>query len=767
MSILNKYKRWQPLLTMHTHNQIDFVLSQDTKPTVELNGSLTDRCLVSYFDFRQSNEAIEKYIYNKCINDNNLELFDINLTGYDNGLLPFEFEDESYKVPEDCLLKLHSVTGYSGTFDYDVEYITGDTNNGYYALKGGFLQGFYKLDGFNYSVLPNNGCNTFEIEFVLRPRTDYVTSGTTLNDFNSGSTNGIFFYMGTRAENKFAQYYNDILTGLTKSETTYDGKPLYTNKYFEIETDNKYLFFNRTEEGFTTKTWNNNDIMVLTGLTPSNKKNYYTMFNRTENGVITSTYDKSQEYTNTEYDVMQDLKNNAFALKLNEDGSISYKYLTKDCNNESGWSIAEETTVSGLVFNDEWNVIHVRFQTINGETDMCCNPLGERKMKIYIYINGYLKLVSKELIEFKFRRLNDTFDKQETVPFNISLGGGTQGLIDSITHDGYPIHIVSYLEKEFAGSFIGDMRSFKFYDCALEYHEIKNNFLYEIPVGKEVEKYKIVSFLNENGAILQKRIMRYGMIPSYEGDTPTKDSDLYYIYTFNGWDKPFFKVNDDASDFHATYVKTKRTTKVNFVVYDEKDNASQITSSTMSYGETLMKPFILMKENYNLIWETIPETVTEEMINRYDTTFVGRFVLKTNGQYYYGVLREDEGFYNLSTNGNEIEYNTTISIKFIIPSGTTCKAYSSYIVVDNDTFIEVTNVFGFNISLSNPINLDNNTQKVYIWETGFEQIPEEDIEVYFNVIFTRKDGNNEEYLIQQNEYLLSEIKRLKNELNKK
>ena len=36
------------------------------------------------------------------------------------------------------------------------------------------------------------------------------------------------------------------------------------------------------------------------------------------------------------------------------------------------------------------------------------------------------------------------------------------------------------LEQYFAGSFIGDIRSFKIYTCGLQYNQIKNNYLYEV-----------------------------------------------------------------------------------------------------------------------------------------------------------------------------------------------------------------------------------------------------------------------------------------------
>ena len=96
------------------------------------------------------------------------------------------------------------------------------------------------------------------------------------------------------------------------------------------------------------------------------------------------------------------------------------------------------------------------------------------------YVNGRLVMVSKEIPTFNFRELKDTLDKQEGVPFNISLGGGTQGLCDVIYYDykKTPDKVLT-LEKEFGGSFIGYFKSFKMYDCMLNFSEITQNYMVE------------------------------------------------------------------------------------------------------------------------------------------------------------------------------------------------------------------------------------------------------------------------------------------------
>ena len=89
-------------------------------------------------------------------------------------------------------------------------------------------------------------------------------------------------------------------------------------------------------------------------------------------------------------------------------------------------------------------------------------------------------VIDKSLESVSGKPLNDDYTKQECVPYSISLGGGTQGLSEAIWTDYTAVPNKKYpLEKYFAGTFIGDIKSFKIYNGSLEYNEIKNNHLYE------------------------------------------------------------------------------------------------------------------------------------------------------------------------------------------------------------------------------------------------------------------------------------------------
>ena len=458
------------------------------------------------------------------------------------------------------------------------------------------------------------------MEFVIRPRSDYEESGMTLN-MEHPENKGIFFYMGTRSENKFGRFYGEDITkyplrkgfdenncfdmcsgsssqsdsgsDLTDADKLwlwlfYHGDPLFvnicnckdcawsdddideivsaltpctidistseghkldSNKYFEITTDNKYLIFDRTKYGYTTDTWDDDNVMSIIQKKLVNHENLFLLMNRTKSGYTTNTIDKYFETLtgqSKDYSILTDVKDNAFALKLSEDGSIGYKYMIKDCDSESGFTIKSESTFSGMVKNDEWSVINVMFKILNGGTDKCGNSLGNRKMKIFIYVNGYLKLVSRELPEFRFRELNDFYDKQEGVPFNISLGGGTQGLAESMWTDNYtrPYCRVLPIEENFGGTFIGDIRSFKFYDCQMQYNEIKNNYMFETgasicPEKKEdIVKNDIIYFgfgtnasdiVASGNQMKSTRMMRVKYVATSEVD----DSHFYVVISKN------------------------------------------------------------------------------------------------------------------------------------------------------------------------------------------------------------------------------------------
>ena len=476
----------------------------------------------------KNGKFISPYVWGGSVN-NGVILNNIGYTGVDNGIITFRkdkisnaeflklYTDSEYVLEEgENNFFMQPVSGNTGRYKY-FSSIEEEDGKKYFSFKGGFLQGFYKLFGEEYQTLPSVVDSEWNLEFVIRRR-DYDVNYQTINHTHP-ENNGIFFFMGTRAENKFWESYNvdadSFLTDENKDDyfiddspvcdgidyfseeynipcdgvddgyyekditlddvniTTDNGKDVTKRGYYEIKTDNKFLTFDRTADGFTTKDFDpDNAEVIFEGRKIDNGENYFLLMNRTANGYTSKDIEEYHEQNQEEFDIYKDIKRNAFALKVNEDGSISYKYAVNDCDSDTKFGIAEEKTKESMVPMGEWVTINLKIQMLT-PNDKCDSKVGKRKMKILIYVNGNLVLVSKELPEFRFRELDDIKEKQETVPFNISLGGGTQGLAEGIwlDYNNVPEHKLP-IENHFCGSFLGDIMSFRFYECFMDHKTI-------------------------------------------------------------------------------------------------------------------------------------------------------------------------------------------------------------------------------------------------------------------------------------------------------
>ena len=579
-----------------------------------------------------------------------VEMEDIGLTGMDNGLIHFrkdrisnkEFLDlylnSKYSIESgDTRLFLSPVTGNTLMYKYPM-YLVNDGQK-YISFRGGFYQGFFKLEGFDYQVLPMSYNRDYIFHFELRPRSDYQIDIDTVNYTHSANT-GIFFFMGTRAENKFWPFYNtpdSATTGLMKEDaqnegyfsgcgesgetynvrkndvilqeadwlkdelpapppkeegyfilgdgyyvfdwykdlddrvrpsktgativvdneapapkTTFlneydfrpdavccvdcspkpqpippsgqcnpcceeyfideyfnnncpevdngkaidseyiysaatiidetgesytdsDGHGLTKRGYYEIETDNKFLIFDRTDEGITVDKWEEGMRVKLYGRKDWPNINYFLIMDRTDTGYTVDTIDQYNETHGYDYNIYKDIRNNVFALRVREDGAIGYRYGVLNCDddNVNHYEVKEEYSKPGIVKFDRWNSINVRFAVINPTFDKC--DTRQRKMRLMIYVNGFLVFISKELDTLLFKALDEVYQKQEAVPYNISLGGGSLGLLETILPNYYAISdYILPIERDFCGTFLGDIKSFKIYQGFVNYSAIAN-----------------------------------------------------------------------------------------------------------------------------------------------------------------------------------------------------------------------------------------------------------------------------------------------------
>jgi len=188
----------------------------------------------------------------------------------------------------------------------------------------------------------------------------------------------------------------------------------------------------------------------------------------------------------TELDYNLDIIDNAIGFRIKDDGSIGYRLLTVtgQCvtastgvvSYVSGVTIEEGYSESGVINADQWNYVVIKFVT-DYKSDCELKIAKPRKGRLSFYIDGKLKYFIDEFDEFIARRLMEYKDKQLAVPFNFSLGGGSQGLLESQTFDGLdPNDRNLPIQENFAGTFIGGISQFKFNLCELTYDDIQTNY---------------------------------------------------------------------------------------------------------------------------------------------------------------------------------------------------------------------------------------------------------------------------------------------------
>lgn len=572
----------------------DFYLATD-ETSGRCDSLLSGSCFVVWYDFNNpdtflsgNTNSLHSLVSWTGATNSGYTLNTIGLTGIDNGLITFDKSSgdttnqallsaltESVHVISsgNTGLMMNAVTGTTSGLTYQITSSSGVTEGNFMQFLGGFYQGFYKLDGYNYQVLPTRVNDSWSAEFWIKPEV-IQTTGTTLNDLYPNNK-GFFFYMGTRAENKFwNQFYgadtgctsNCTTTACTSGETVSEwcttpketdvtivgdfgiGIPLSPP---QVEIDlitNEFLIYGRGSgdvdfSRYTAETGtieiNNLDGDVTSGCTSgcgcrrctgpddglaylragqydgngiavgrtrtylSNENNPFLIYGRASlSGGCAHTYSRcsgpddgfGNERANsfsgmtaplTELDYNVDIVDNALGFRITDDGRIGYRLLTvtaacQTINGErinvTGVTIEENYSEPNMVFIEDWSYVVIKFVT-GYKSDCELKTASRRKGKLMFYVNGRLKYVVDGFDEFIARRLEEYKDKQVGVPFNFSLGGGSQGLMESQTFDGLdqedrnlPIQI------NFAGSFIGSISQFKFNICELKYCNIIENY---------------------------------------------------------------------------------------------------------------------------------------------------------------------------------------------------------------------------------------------------------------------------------------------------
>lgn len=424
-------------------------------------------------------------------------------------------------------------------FDYPVK-LSNDFSGDYINFGGGFFNGFYKLYGYPYQLIQkrfNRGWTTqlnlntyysadlFDEYYKLR-----------VNDVFTGNT-GFFLYFGVRQENKFY----DSFTGITSQAFNTFLSGISTN-FIHATSDNL-----RTTTGISLDPYKEimeNNVIQNNMLIPG----YGTCG-------CGSSCSNCNQYYDWSYNpvIWSGITDNVLGFRLTPDFRLGYRRIitntycvltsfteTNRCGElitSSGYTeittpkIIEEYSPTPIFTGytcsecdpgilSTWINLTIKWERDYPYNTDCELEYGKYKNgTLKTYINGRPFWNVTGFTEFIPYELPTDPSKQEGVPFTISLGGGSIGLLESqvssyketniiwdnvnSTWDNfdvdwdddnyedfnpYSLYIGKYsggtnnnlwIQNYFAGSYMGGISSFKMYETPLSIGEIRHNYLVE------------------------------------------------------------------------------------------------------------------------------------------------------------------------------------------------------------------------------------------------------------------------------------------------
>lgn len=100
-------------------------------------------------------------------------------------------------------------------------------------------------------------------------------------------------------------------------------------------------------------------------------------------------------------------------------------------------------------------------------------------------------------------------------------------------------------------------------------------------VGAEVDTQYTITWANDDGTEVATTTVGHGLMPQYDGETPTKEADAQYTYTFDHWTPA---VQEAMSD--TTYKAVYATTVNSYTVIWQNWDGAVLETDTVEYGKT-------------------------------------------------------------------------------------------------------------------------------------------------------------------------------------
>ena len=153
--------------------------------------------------------------------------------------------------------------------------------------------------------------------------------------------------------------------------------------------------------------------------------------------------------------------------------------------------------------------------------------------------------------------------------------------------------------------------TFKGWDKTVE--KVTGEATYNAEFDSTLRSYKITFKNGEQ--VLKEETVNYGTLPAAPTETPTKEADAQYTYTFKGWDKKIVEVKGEAT-YNAEFDSTLRSYKITF-----KNGEQVLKEETVNYGTLPAAPETNPTKGYDSEnhysfkgWDKTIEKVTGEAV---------------------------------------------------------------------------------------------------------------------------------------------------------
>ena len=204
-----------------------------------------------------------------------------------------------------------------------------------------------------------------------------------------------------------------------------------------------------------------------------------------------------------------------------------------------------------------------------------------------------------------------------------------------------------------------------------------------------------INFVNYDGSLLYTTTAAYGYTPEYVGDTPTREADAQYYYTFAGWTPAIGTADADAT-YTATYTEVIREYTITYYVNDEI-----YTTESYAYGAAVIAPAYAPEVGptyFTFSGWTVPDTMPAENLSVYATADPFEGINELDGDLY------------LFENGEIVEYPGLVRIEVTDDNGSVIDVCYYYFGEDSKAFKPYT---GENGELVNECLVENNNDMLF------------------------------------------------------